>query len=491
MQARNKLMLKMYSILLAFGILPQLATGNMKVALPLLGTGVLMIALSAFITYRTQRQNSVMYIMTFGLFLSMLIPMLIAPAIEGILALFINYAVIALYFNYRPLLLTGIGNLLLTVYAFFFYHDAVFPNIPAQGFPSLIIIHTAVTAFLVAQSLIGEKFRKSEAANAEAMHAERSRNLQLMDRVKQTIQDLGEFSTHLRENVQVTGHVSRELVSTFNDMSRGVQEQAESVGAIRQSLQQVSGSVESAATSSSEMETLSVRTEKETKTGEERIIGIRSAIQEVSGAVGHTVNLMTQLQERNRHIESILSVINDIANQTNLLALNAAIEAARAGEHGKGFAVVSSEVRKLAEHSQKSTQEIAAILGDIRTYSEQVARHAELGQKGMVDVSQAADEFSVLFETIHTHAAHLLGSSHQVNTQMMGLYQSSAAISAEASAVSDITDQSAAAVEEMLASIDEQGRRITEVETSFRRLDDLVAVLTELVTESDAAASKK
>ncbi|WP_426451410.1 methyl-accepting chemotaxis protein [Paenibacillus sp. S-38] len=482
-------MLKMYSILLIIGILPQFAMGHTQVALSVLLTGLVFAGGCVYLTYRTERQNSVMYIMTLGLFLSMLFPMMLAPALEGILALFINYAVVALYFNYRPILLTGLGNLALTLYAFFAQHDAVFPSLPQDGFVVLIIVHAAVTAFLLAQSLIGEKFRRSETANAQAMLAERNRNDLLLGRVKQTIQDLSDFSAHLRENVQVTGHVSRELVSAFNDMSRGVQEQADSVGAIRRSLQQVSGSVESAAASSSEMETLSVRTEKETKTGEERISGIRSAIQEVSGAVGHTVSLMSQLQERNRHIESILSVINDIANQTNLLALNAAIEAARAGEHGKGFAVVSSEVRKLAEHSQKSTQEIAAILSDIRTYSEQVARHAELGQKGMVDVSQAADDFAVLFETIHAHAANLLGSSHEVNNQMMGLYQSSAAISAEAGAVSGITDQSAAAVEEMLASIDEQGRRITEVETSFRKLDDLVAVLTEIVAETDSAKS--
>ncbi|MCG9096410.1 methyl-accepting chemotaxis protein [Laribacter hongkongensis] len=145
-------------------------------------------------------------------------------------------------------------------------------------------------------------------------------------------------------------------------------------------------------------------------------------IETTSDKIQENSNEIVKLNDQAAKIHSVVQVISEIADQTNLLALNAAIEAARAGEHGRGFAVVADEVRKLAERTSQSTDEIGELLGSIGKATQQTVDGMFVAVEQVKDTVKLAKNVQFAIDDIKNKAGAVLSGmaniSHSLNEQM-------------------------------------------------------------------------
>ena len=170
---------------------------------------------------------------------------------------------------------------------------------------------------------------------------------------------------------------------------------SQSASGIAASIEELSVSISQVADNANQAARISEDAKGVTEKGRDVVGRAMNELERVAGDISDSAQLIDSLGDRSKQISSVVGVIREIAEQTNLLALNAAIEAARAGEQGRGFAVVADEVRKLAERTSLSTQEISTTVGAILDEtSNAVARMKAVSAKmaGSVELAREAGD---------------------------------------------------------------------------------------------------
>jgi len=279
---------------------------------------------------------------------------------------------------------------------------------------------------------------------------------------------------------------SSQVAVTMQELSAGAETQANDASELAETM---SGFVDKIKESNSFGETIvfsAVSAQGLTEEGTRLMESSISQMDKINTIVKESVDKVKQLDTQSKEISNLVGVIQSIAEQTNLLALNAAIEAARAGEHGKGFAVVASEVRKLAEQVTLSVSDITGIVSSIQKESNNVVLSLEEGysevEKGTSDIQTTGKTFG----EIHQAITEVVDKIQGVAMRLSDIDQECGKMNNSISNIASISEESAAGIEQTSASIQQTSTSMEEIARSAEGLSELSDDLNGLIKRFEA-----
>ena len=235
-------------------------------------------------------------------------------------------------------------------------------------------------------------------------------------------EDINEFVHELQSIVQHTRDRSSKLAAAAVQLSGAASsvldstsQQSDATSSVAASVEQFSVSIDQVSDNATQAEEKATLSGKLSNEGSEEVLGTISEIRKIQQVVTDASQQMQALGEQARDISGIVNVIKDVADQTNLLALNAAIEAARAGEQGRGFAVVADEVRKLAERTTASTQEITNMVMSIQHSTHAATQTMNTGDELVIQGVRQIEHAGNSIQEISSSSADVVSSISDIS----------------------------------------------------------------------------
>ncbi|MFC3625207.1 methyl-accepting chemotaxis protein [Vogesella amnigena] len=257
-------------------------------------------------------------------------------------------------------------------------------------------------------------------------------------------------------DIVLAAHIVENEAAQMRDESRQLEAriaaQAGSIAEVAATLEQFSTAVAEISESTRRSSSFAVEARQLVSSGQSEMDQSRQA----SDAVIHTVTqaggMLDTLQTAVAEIDNVTRTIRDVADQTNLLALNAAIEAARAGEQGRGFAVVADEVRKLAERTGNSTEEISATIIRVQQGTRRVFEVMQDTAGAVANSAQLLSNMQHAFDQIQQVSQGVAQSSHEISTTLSQQSEASHSIAASMERVNVLASENQATVARFMQS---------------------------------------
>ena len=320
----------------------------------------------------------------------------------------------------------------------------------------------------------------------------------MMDELEGTMRSLRAFgvevatlSEQVADGAAEIGEASEEVTASIVQISEGAAEQNDYQASVAREMNTMSAAVQQIASAADELASLSRAAAAEGEAGRVAAQSALVGIGKIERETAQTVEAVEELDAQMAQIGEIVAVITDIAEQTNILALNANIEAARAGEAGEGFAVVSNEVKSLAERTKASAGEIALLIDEIAAQRDEVVQGMESMQARVAEGSESVDTALDALDEIIGRVEETDAGVEEINAATSEQATSAQEVLSMVDEIASIGEETTAEAQNVSAAAQQQTASISEVGDGVRRLsagaNDLRALL-EQFTVDDAGS---